>query len=207
MRSQCDQLILANFLPYFHYMKKSLVNLATLSIGAALLMALAPAGNIYFSRNGHVSFLSSTPLEDIKGDNNQVGTVLNTNTGGLDFTIAITAFQFDKAKLQEHFNENYMESTKFPKAIYKGTISNLSEIKFGTAGTYKAKVNGKMTMHGVTKDLAADGTIEVKGTQVIVKSTFNIDPADYQIKIPEAVKDKIAKSIKVSVDCVLNPKP
>lgn len=188
-------------------MKKSFFNIATLGIGAALLMALAPAGNIYFTRNGQVSFLSSTPLEDIKGDNNQVASVLNTTTGGIEFAIAINAFQFDKAKLQEHFNENYMESTKFPKASYKGTISNLSEIKFGTAGTYKAKVNGKMTMHGVTKDLAAEGTIEVKGTQIIVKSNFNVNPEDYQIKIPDAVKEKIAKSIKVSVDCTLNPKP
>jgi hypothetical protein len=197
---------MAKFLIHAKGMKKPLFKTALLSVGAAMLLAMAPTGNLYFTRNGHVSFLSSTPLEDIKGDNNQVASVLDIGTGAVEFAIAINAFQFDKAKLQEHFNENYMESTKFPKATYKGTISNLAEIKFGTAGTYKAKVNGKMTMHGVTKDVATEGTIEVKGTQLIVKSNFNVNPEDYQIKIPDAVKDKISKSIKVSVDCVLNPK-
>lgn len=188
-------------------MKKSFLKVAALSIGAAMFMALAPTGNLYFTRNGHVSFLSSTPLEDIKGDNNQVVSILDVSSGAMEFSILINAFQFDKAKLQEHFNENYMESTKFPKATYKGTVSNLADIKFGTAGTYKTKVNGKMTIHGVTKDLATEGTIEVKGTQLLVKSNFTVNPEDYQVKIPDAVKDKIAKSIKVSVDCTLNPKP
>jgi len=187
-------------------MKKSFVKVAALSIGAAIFMALAPTGNLYFTRNGHVSFLSSTQLEDIKGDNNQVVSILDVSSGAIEFSILINAFQFDKAKLQEPFNENYMESTKFPKATFKGSFSNLAAIKFGTPGTYSAKVNGTMTIHGVSKAVSADGTIEVKGTQIIVKSTFNVDPADYQIKIPDAVKDKIAKSIKVSVDCTLNPK-
>jgi hypothetical protein len=173
---------------------------------SAVLFAFAPSGGIYATRTGYVSFFSHTDIEDIKADNKQASVVLNTATGDLEFGLLINAFQFDKAKMQEHFNENYMESTKFPKSTYKGKITNLSAVIFSTPGIYQVNVSGKLTMHGVTKDKNVNGTLEVKGTQIILKSLFDVAPEEYDIKIPAGVRDKIAKSIRVTVDCTLNPR-
>jgi polyisoprenoid-binding protein YceI len=176
-------------------------------LSGLLALAFAPQGDIYFTRDGHVSFYSKTDLEDIKADNNQAAVIFNKATGAVDVGILINAFQFKLAKMQEHFNETYMESTKYPKATFKGTLSNLAEIKFATPGVYPAKASGTLTMHGVSKPVTiTEGTIEVKGNQLLMKGVFNVNPADYNIAIPAAVKDKIAKSIRIQVDCTLNPK-
>jgi len=173
---------------------------------SAVLQSFSPAAKIYFTRTGYVSFYSHTDIEDIKADNKQVSVVLDSATGNLDFGILINAFQFDKAKMQEHFNESYMESSKFPKSTFKGKITNLSTVKFNTPGVYQVNVSGKLTMHGVVRDKNVTGTLEIKGTQAILKSQFDVAPEEYDIKIPAGVRDKIAKTIKVTVDCTLNPR-
>src|SRR5688572_32042482 len=108
------------------------------------------AQNLFFTRNGHIDFYSSTPMDDIKADNNKVTSIINVTTGEVEFSILNNAFQFEKALMQEHFNENYMESSKFPKSIFKGKITNLDKINFKSDGTYQASVSGDLTIHGVT---------------------------------------------------------
>jgi len=107
--------------------------------------------------------------------------------------------------MKEHFNENYMESEKFPKSSFKGTIENASSIKWTVDGTYPVKVTGKMTIHGVTKDISASGNFTVKAGKIKGVSEFMVALADYDIKVEKAYTSKIADKIKVTVDVNLEP--
>jgi polyisoprenoid-binding protein YceI len=157
------------------------------------------AQKLFFTKNGHVDFFSSTPLENIKADNDKVTSVINITTGDIEFSILNMAFQFKKALMQEHFNENYMESSKYPKSTFKGKLVNLDQVNFDVDGTYPAEVTGDITIHGVTKAITAKGTITVKEGKFKAESSFLLKPEDFNIKIPNLVRDNIAKEIKVTV--------
>lgn len=159
-----------------------------------------------YTKNGSVSFFSSTKMEDIKADNNQVLCVLNTQTGELQFSLLNKGFHFAKALMEEHFNENYIESNKFPKSAFKGTITDISKVNFTTDGTYPVNVKGDLTMHGVTKNISASGNIIVKGGKATAASKFIAKLADYNISIPGAVKNNISQSIEITVNCNLDQK-
>ena len=160
----------------------------------------------YMTRTGKVSFFSSTSVENIEAFNNETASVLDSKTGDIVFQVPIKSFKFEKALMQEHFNENYMESTKYPKAEYKGKIANLGDVNFAKDGTYNVKTQGKLTIHGVTRDVSLPGTVTVKGNDVTVNSKFSVRTADYGIKIPSVVEGKIAKSIEVTVNSILSKK-
>jgi len=155
------------------------------------------------TKNGRIRFYSETPMEKIEAINTQVNSALDISTGDFVFKVLIKSFEFERALMQEHFNENYMESGKFPNATFSGKISNLKDINFNKDGSYSATVEGNLTMHGVTKKVSEKGTIEVKGGKIITKAVFNIKPQDYNISIPGAVVAKIAESIQVNVDATL----
>ena len=159
-----------------------------------------------FTKNGLVSFFSTTKMEDIKADNNQVLCVLNTQTGDLQFSLSTTGFHFAKALMEEHFNENYIESSKFPKATFKGIAGDISKIDFTKDGNYTVSVKGDLTMHGITKNITAPGTITVKGGKITAASKFMAKLADYKISIPGAVKNNISESIEITVNCNLDQK-
>jgi len=176
-----------------------------------LIVALAVcclAGNFahaqkWMTRTGKVSFFSSTSVENIEAFNNETASVVDAKTGDVVFMVPIKSFKFEKALMQEHFNENYMESDKYPKAEYKGKIVNLKDVNFSKDGSYSVRTNGKLTMHGVTKDVVSSGTIVVKSGVATVKSKFNVSPQDYGIKIPSIAASKIASNIEVTVDSAL----
>ena len=155
----------------------------------------------HFTKNGRITFFSSTPMEDIKADNNQVISVINTATGEIQFSLLNNAFHFKKALMEEHFNADYIESAKYPKSTFKGTISNLGSVNFNTDGTYQVTVSGSLTIHGVTKTISAPGTITVSGGKISAVSKFNIRPKDYNISIPAAVRNNIAESVEVTISC------
>lgn len=157
------------------------------------------------TRTGKVSFFSSTSVENIEAFNNEAASIIDAKSGEVAFIVPIKSFRFEKALMQEHFNENYMESDKFPKAEYKGKITNISDVDFSKDGTYNVKTNGQLTMHGVTKAVATNGTVTVKGGTATIKSKFMVAPADYGIKIPSVTASKIASKIEVTVDSVLKP--
>ena len=161
------------------------------------------SGQKYFTKTGHVSFYSDTPLEKIEAQNKSSNCVLDLATGKLEFAVLIKGFQFEKALMQEHFNENYLESNKFPKATFKGQIDNYNKIDVTKNGKSTVKVSGDLTLHGVTKKLTTEAMVEVKGGKIDADATFNIIVADYNIAIPSLVKDQIAKSVKVKVDATL----
>ncbi len=174
---------------------------------AFLLMgALHAEAQKYFSKTGSIDFLSKAPLEKIEGVNKSVACLLDSKSGAIDVIVQIKSFVFDRQLLQEHFNENYMESEKFPKANFKGIITNLSAINFSKDGDYDAQVAGKLTIHGVTKDTKFAGKINVKGGKVTIKANTSVLLADYNIAIPGAVKDKISKDVKVNVNMQLEEK-
>jgi len=154
---------------------------------------------IYQTKSGKVSFFSSTLIEDIAAVNNQVDSKLSNN-GQMIFQLAIRGFKFENATMQEHFNENYMESDKYPKAVFKGKITNLADVNFDKDGTYKTTVAGELEIHGVTQNITATGTIDIKAGKVAAKSNFKIKLADYGIK-GTLIGEKIAKELAITVDC------
>jgi polyisoprenoid-binding protein YceI len=174
------------------------------------ILLMTAAGNLYaqkyMTRTGKVSFYSATPLENIEAFNNETASVLDAKSGDVVFQVPIKSFKFEKALMQEHFNENYMESDKYPKAEFKGKVADVSKVNFSKDGTYDVTTAGKLTIHGVTKEVSIPGTITVKGKEVTMKSEFDVKATDYNISIPKLVEGKIAKEIEVTVNSILAQK-
>lgn len=161
----------------------------------------AAAAQKYMTRNGVISFYSKTPLEDIKATNNQVYAIIDGGSKNLAFTLLLKGFLFSKELMQQHFNEKYVESDKYPKASFTGSYTG--DVNLAKDGTYPATVKGQLTLHGVTQAVEAPATMQVEGGKLTGKCDFKISPADYNISVPSLVKDKIAKQLDVSVmvDC------
>lgn len=156
----------------------------------------------YMTRTGQISFFSHTPLENIDAINNEVSAVMDGSTGAIVFQAPVKSFKFERALMEEHFNENYMESDKYPRSEFKGKISDPKSVNFGKDGSYKVTVTGTLTMHGVSKEISTGGTIIVKGKEATAQARFKIVPGDYNIRIPSVVKDKIDKEITISVNSI-----
>jgi polyisoprenoid-binding protein YceI len=151
------------------------------------------------TKDGFIGFFSHTPMEDIKADNNQVASIIDFSTGEMVFQVLIKSFHFERALMEEHFNENYMESVTFPKSTFKGKITNLSSVDINKSGTYEVSVEGDLTIHNVIKRVSVKGTLEVVAGGLNANAKFNIIPEDYNIKIPGVVKEKFAENIEVTV--------
>lgn len=178
-----------------------------LIIVVLLLSAQWAVGQKYFSKTGKISFYSDAPMEKIEAHNSTASTVLDISTGNLEWAVLIQGFKFEKALMQEHFNENYMESTTYPKAKFKGKIDNLSDVNFKKDGDYNVNVSGQLEMHGVTKPVNATGVITVKGGNISAKSKFSVAVADYGIVIPKVVAENIAKNVDINVYADYQPMP
>lgn len=177
-----------------------------------LLLALVLAGanyanaQRYFSKTAHVHFFSHTSAEDIKADNYKSEIVLDKASGAVQFSSLIKSFEFEKALMQEHFNENYMESDKpgNNKATFSGK-GDFSKVDFAKDGTYSVPVSGKLTMHGTTKDITTNATFKVSGGKINGETKFYINPKDYNVTIPDLVKGQISDKIEVTVKATLQP--
>jgi len=155
--------------------------------------------------SGMVHFHSQTLMEDIEATLTDMTGIMDAVDGSFAFQVKMRSFSFAKALMQEHFNENYVESDKFPNATFVGKVTNLEAIDFAKPGAYEAKVEGKLTIHGQTQAVSTIGTFEVKGDGIDGKSVFFVKLADYQISIPGAVTGKIAEEIEITVDIQLKP--
>ena len=169
-----------------------------------LLMPLL-AKDIYFTRSGDVSFFSSAPLEDIDAKNNQVTCVLDKHSGKVAFKIPIHGFTFKNALMQEHFNESYLESDKYPTAEFKGEILGWESLKISSDPS-EVQLKGEMNIHGVTNPIVAKGELLLKNNQYVGKSIFKIVLSDYKIKIPKIVRENIAEIVDVNVSVKLKKK-
>lgn len=160
------------------------------------------AQSVFFTKNGTVSFFSSTPLENIDAKNSAVASKINAQTGEMEFQMLIKGFEFKKASMQQHFNDkDYMDSDNYPKSTFKGKITDLSKVNFKKDGTYSVAVEGDLTIHGVTKKVSTTGTITVAGEKVNSKATFTVILKDYNVSVPSFVSKKVAESVQVKVDC------
>jgi hypothetical protein len=157
----------------------------------------------YVTKNGMVRFYSEASLEKIQAVSRQVNTALMNPTGDIVFKVLIKSFNFEKAMMQEHFNENYLESDKYPEATFVGKITNIKDINFTKEGSYPATVEGKLTIHGQTQVIKQTGTLEIKNDAVTANAKFNILLADYKISIPNTVVNNISKSIEITVEVTM----
>lgn len=179
---------------------KKIVLLSLLVLAAYTLKAQK-----YITRNGFIQFFGETQFETIKADNNQVASILDTQTGEMVFQALMKSFHFEKALMEEHFNENFVESDKYPKAVFKGKITDPSSVDFTKNGVYNVQVEGELNLHNVTKKISEPGTIEVSDKGIEAKSKFKVIPEDYSIEIPSVVRDKVAKEMDVTVDMKYTP--
>jgi len=185
--------------------KNTMLKKSLIAIGLLVITVVSQAQDKYFTKTGKIDFSSKSRMEDIDARNKTVAAILDTKTGAVQFSVLMKGFEFPKALMQEHFNENYVESNKYPKGEFKGSITNNSTINYKNDGSYPAEVSGKLTIHGVTKDVKTKGTVKVDGGKIDVTSVFNILLSDYKIKIPSIVKEKLSNNIKITVDCLLEP--
>lgn len=170
-----------------------------LSTALMLILTGLQAQKVYSTKTAKITFHSTTPVEDIEAVNSEVEGKLSS-TGQMVFMMLVKGFHFPNALMEEHFNENYMESDKFPKSDFKGTLINLKELDFEKDGIYPVKVEGKLTIHGVTKDVKTGGTITIKNGKVSSESKFSIALKDYGIG-GNGIGKKIAENINIMVQC------
>lgn len=185
-------------------MKKIVILLVLFSTYSLVL----PAQNRVFTKNGRALFDATAPNspEKINAVNDKVTSVLDIESGAIQFAVLMNAFIFEKALMQEHFHENYVESTKFPKADFKGQISDIKKIDLSKDQEYKVMVSGKLTLHGVTKTLEVPATLTVKDGQIIAgKSVFKILLSDYNINVPSLVSDKLSPIVSIHLDMKYQP--
>jgi polyisoprenoid-binding protein YceI len=152
---------------------------------------------------GIISFFSKAPLEDIEATNKKVTMVLKTTTGEVQFGATMLNFKFPKPLMEEHFNENYVESDKFPICTYKGKINET--IDYTKDGEHKVTVKGTMDLHGVAKEVEIPGTLTVKGGLILLNAKFKIKVADYKVKVPSMYVQNIAEEVEVTVNGTLEP--
>ncbi len=174
--------------------------LATLMVVFLLtLNSFTALSQKFLTQSGVIQFYSEAPLENIEAINNQVMSVIDMESGDMAFSLLMTAFVFEKALMQEHFNEKYVESDKFPKASFKGKITEFDAAAL-SANPQEVAVSGILTIHGESKEINTTGTLTRQSeTKLFGEATFDILLADFKIKIPSAVKDNINEKIEVRV--------
>lgn len=170
-----------------------------ITVFTALCVTLTASAQKYYTKSGLVHFFSDAKMEDIKADNNSASCVVDAGTGAMEWSLLNKGFTFESAFMQEHFNENYMESDKYPKSTFKGSITNMSSVNLKKDGTYNATVTGDLTMHGVTKNITTNATFTVAGGKISCTSKFYVKPSDYGINIPGDKKDSISNNIEITV--------
>lgn len=171
-------------------------------IGLSFTIA-TQAQNLFSTNNGETTFFSETPVEDISAINKFGQSILNTTTNDIVVQMNIKQFDFPNKLMQEHFNENYLESEKYPKAIFKGKINE--KIDFTKNGTYDVSASGDFTLHGVTKPRTLKGKITVAQGSVSISTDFDIALSDHKIEVPQLVFVKVAQVIKVKNKYLLTP--
>lgn len=170
-----------------------------------LLNNFVIAQKVYSTKSGEIHFLSKAPLEMIEANSKTLSGAIDGNHRTFAFAVPITSFQgFNSGLQREHFNENYMESDKYPAATFKGKI--IEEIDFGANGTYTVRAKGMLNIHGVEVERIIKSTLSVINGKISIKSEFEVPLAEHKIKIPKIVNQKIAEKIFVKVNAELNTK-
>jgi polyisoprenoid-binding protein YceI len=151
----------------------------------------------YLTKNGIARFYSKTDLEDIRAENKQVLAIIDPATNSVAVSMLMKGFLFPKALMQTHFNENYVESDRYPKATFEGTYADPVDVSRN--GTYNVNVKGRLSLHGVTREISVPASIVVTDGVLSGKTTFQLVPEDFKIAIPSLVRDKIARKVDVEI--------
>ncbi len=180
-------------------------NRAILVVCLLACMHLSASSQVYLTRNGTIRFFSEAPLENIEALNRQVMSALNTETGEFVFRLPMRSFAFDKALMQEHFNDNFVESHKYPNATFQGVMEGIGDIDFDRPGEISVVVEGELTIKDVSKNIRESGTLHIHEDHLHASAEFIIAPEDYNIRIPTRYARNIAREIEVFVDVNLRP--
>ena len=158
----------------------------------------------YFTEKAFISFFSEGVIEDITAANTKVTSILDLVNGEIAYLLSPKDFQFDKKLMQVHFNEKYMESEKYPRSSFKGKIVGYND---SSTELQNVKAVGKLTIHGVTKEINVPGTLQIQGKTVALRSKFNVRLEDYNITVPQIVWQNIAQEVEVTVHFLYNTVP
>ena len=175
-------------------------------LGAACLFVMqfvtnnASAQKVYATKTGQIFFNATGGIEKIAAVNNQVDSKFVDATGQIILAVLVKGFKFENQLMEDHFNENYMESTQFPKADFKGYIKNIKEVDFTKDGNYPVTVEGALTIHGVTKQVSTKGSMQVQAGKPTLIGEFNVAIKEYGIK-GLYIGEKIAADAKIKVNC------
>lgn len=159
----------------------------------------------YITRNGKVQFNASTPFETINPVNNHVSCVLDSETGKIAFQLKMISFKFEKALMEEHFNEKYVESEEYPKSTFVGEIINWNKLDWSKE-KQNVQARGILTIHGVNKEIEVLGVVNLIKHDIEITSEFSVLISDFDIRIPRLVRDKISEEVKIKVEMSLQPK-
>lgn len=174
----------------------------------ALLMfssLIAVGQSKFFTKTGYIGFYSKSPMEDISAKNEQATSILDAETGKMVIAVLMKSFRFEKALMEEHFNENYVESDLYPKASFSGEIKDFKNLSFVNGQAVKVTVTGQLTIHGVTNPITAEGTVTKTKDGYTADSQFYIKLDEYKVKIPSLVKDNINNDILITVKFIYLP--
>ncbi len=158
------------------------------------------AQNVYRSTKSEVSFFAGTAIEDINGKSSEAVSAIDLADGTVAVSIPINTFHFEQSLMEEHFNENYMETEKFPKATFKGKIENASSVSWGSATPVVVRVTGTLTMHGVSQQRTFDITIHNKDNRLHATGSFPVKLVDFNIDRPKILWEKLAEEVQVQLN-------
>lgn len=172
-------------------------------LGVLVLLSNTSFSQLYVCENGKARFYSETPVENIEGTSNSVISAINIANNQVQYKIPMTSFVFKWALMQDHFNENYVESGKYPYATFKGKINE--SIDWTKDGSYDISATGVLNIHGIDKTITEKGTLIISKGVVTIKNSFSVMLSDYNVEIPNLVKDKIRERQDITVDCIYKP--
>ena len=181
--------------------------LACIVITLISLQASKAQPNVFTGNDGTVNFYYSAPLEDIEGTKSHVFSSLNTGKRNIEIKMLITQFEFRNKLMQEHFNENFMDSKRYPQATFKGKI--YESVDFSKPGVYQVTATGEFDLHGVDRIRTIHGTLTITPASISIETQFDVLLADHKIDIPEIIFNKVAEKIRVkakvqlSADCLV----
>ena len=168
------------------------------------LSAIGLSQEKMISKSGKITFEASVPsFEEVKATNSNVTFVLNPTTGEIASLALMKGFEFKVALMEEHFNENYIESDQYPKAIFKGKIEGF-DLSLLTDKPKDFIIKGKLELHGKSKDITTTASINKYKTGIVILSYFKVNATDFNIAIPSLVKSKVSNTINIEIAALLN---
>ncbi|WP_018616118.1 YceI family protein [Segetibacter koreensis] len=165
----------------------------------------AQEAKIFSVKSGKISFQSDAPFETIRASSNDVKGLLEIEKKLFAFKVRMESFDgFNSSLQKEHFNENYIESSKFPEATFNGKI--IEDVDLTKDGNYTIRAKGNFTVHGISQERIIKSDVAVKNGKINIESAFSVLLDDHNIPIPKVVKDKLSSEINVKVNCELEPR-